>query len=161
MRQVILHRDAFPLKVSAFGPAHARAHLGTSPYLDPIETPPGDWSLRVFRVRSTPRACPSAPLPTSPLGIFWEAESLRRETGRIGDDPDASNGRVSIARSGVDRPGFVTFGPYRLLPPGDYRARFRLKGVGSTRGAPGHRTGRARDAGPRPGSTWPTAPLWR
>jgi hypothetical protein len=23
-------------------------------------------------------------------------------------------------------------GPYRLLPPGDYRARFRLKGVGST-----------------------------
>jgi hypothetical protein len=85
----------------------------------------------VFRVRDTPRAVPPAPPLTSPLGIFWEAESLGRDTGRVADDPDASNGRVSLARSGVDRPGFVMFGPYRLLPPGDYRARFRLKGVGS------------------------------
>ena len=131
VRQVILDRDAFPLKVSAFGPALALAYLRTSPYLDPVETPAGDWTLHVFRVRATPRAIPPAPLPTSPLGIFWEAESLGRDSGRIGDDPDASNGRVSLARSGVDRPGFVMFGPYRLLPPGDYRARFRLKGVGS------------------------------
>ena len=131
VRQLILDRDAFPVKVSAFGPALALAYLQASPYLDPVETPPGDWTLRVFRVRDTPR--PALPLPplTSPLGIFWEAESLGRDTGRVVDDPDASNGRVSLARAGMDRPGFVTFGPYRLLPPGDYRARFRLKGVGS------------------------------
>jgi hypothetical protein len=132
VRQVILDRDAFPLKVSAFGPALALAHLRASPYLDPVDTPDGDWALRVFRVRETPRPTPAAPSPTSPLGVLWEAESLGRDTGRIGDDPDASNGRVNIARSGVDRPGFVTFGPYRLLPPGAYHARFRLKGVGST-----------------------------
>ena len=131
VRQVILDRDAFPLKVSAFGPALALAYLRASPYLDPVETPAGDWTLRVFRVRETPRAVPPAPPPTSPLGIFWEAESLGRDTGRVGGDPVASNGRVSLARSGLDRPGFVMFGPYRLLPPGDYRARFRLKGVGS------------------------------
>jgi hypothetical protein len=131
VRQVILHRDAFPLKVSAFGPALALAYLRASPYLDPVEAPSGDWMLGVFRVRETPRAVPPALPPTSPLGIFWEAESLGRDTGRIADDPDASNGRVSLARTGMDRPGFVTFGPYRLLPPGDYRVRFRLKGVGS------------------------------
>jgi hypothetical protein len=132
VRQVILHRDAFPLKVSAFGPAHAKAHLERSPYLDPVRMPAGDWALHVFRVRDTPRPVPPAPLPTSPLGVFWEAESLVRETGRVGEDPEASNGRVSLAHTGADRPGFVTFGPYRLLPPGEYRARFRLKGVGST-----------------------------
>jgi hypothetical protein len=131
VRQVILDRDAYPLKVSAFGPALALAYLRASPYLDPIETPTGAWTLRVFRVRETPRVVPPAPPPTSPLGIFWEAESLGRDTGRVADDPDASNGRVSLARTGEDRPGFVMFGPYRLLPPGDYRTRFRLKGMDS------------------------------
>jgi hypothetical protein len=131
VRQVILNQDAFPLKVSAFGPALTLAHLRASPYLDPVETPSHHWALQVFRVRDTPRAVPPAPPLTSPLGIFWEAESLGRDTGRVTDDPDASNGRVSLARAGTDRPGFVMFGPYRLLPPGEYRARFRLKGVGS------------------------------
>ncbi|HEX2500781.1 MAG TPA: hypothetical protein VHO73_04940 [Methylomirabilota bacterium] len=132
VRQVILDRDAFPLKVSAFGSALALAYLRASPYLDPVDTPPGDWTLQVFRVREAPRAVPATPPPTSPLGILWEAESLGRESGRIADDADASSGRVTLARAPADRPGFVMSGPYRLLPPGDYRARFRLKGVGST-----------------------------
>jgi hypothetical protein len=132
VRQVILDQDAYPLKVSAFGHALARAHLQASPHLDPVETPDGDWVLRVFRVRETPRPGPPAPVPTSPLGIFWEAESLGRETGRVASDPDASNGRVNLARAESDRAGFVTFGPYRLLPPGAFQARFRLKGTGST-----------------------------
>jgi hypothetical protein len=132
VRQVILDRDAFPLKVSAFGPALALAHLRASPYLDPVDTPPGEWGLRVFRVRETPRAAPPAPPPTSPLGILWEAESLVRDTGRVADDAEASNRRVILARAGTDQPGFVAFGPYRLLPPGGYRARFRLKGEGSS-----------------------------
>jgi hypothetical protein len=131
VRQVILDRDAFPMKVSAFGPALALDYLRASPYLDPVDTPSGDWTLRVFRVRESPRTVAPAPAPTSPLGIFWEAESLGRDTGRILDDADASNGRVSLGRSGEDGPGFLMFGPYRLLPPGDYRARFRLKGMGT------------------------------
>jgi hypothetical protein len=132
VRQVILDPHAFPLKVSPFGPALTRAHLHASPYLDPVEIPPGGGALSVLRVRDTPRAAPPSTALTSPLGILWEAESLGRDTGLIADDPDASNGRVSLARAGADQPGFVTYGPYRLLPPGDYRAEFRLKGVGST-----------------------------
>jgi len=132
VRQVILDPHAFPLKVSPFGPALTRAHLLASPYLDPVATPAEGRALSVFRVRETPRPVSTPTALTSPLGILWEAESLGRDTGQITEDPEASNGRVSLARAGTDRPGFVTSGPYRLLPPGDYRAHFRLKGVGST-----------------------------
>jgi hypothetical protein len=131
VRQLILDRDAFPLKVSPFGPALTLAHLRASPYLDPVPTETSDRTLHVFRVRETPREVPSAPPLTSPLGIFWEAESLAHDAGRVVEDPDASNGRVSIGRSGEDRGGYLMFGPYRLLPPGEYRAWFRVKGVGS------------------------------
>src|SRR5262249_33146320 len=51
--------------------------------------------------------------------------------GPVTEDPRGSTGRGRLARAGTDGPGFVTFGPYRLLPPGDYRARFRLKGIGA------------------------------
>ena len=131
VRQVILAPDAFPVKVSAFGPALALAHLRASPHLDEVATPAGAWTLHVFRVRDTPRPVPASTL-TSPLGILWEAESLPRDTGRIADDPGASNGRVSLARAPGDRPGFLTFGPYRLLPPGAFRAEFRVKGEAAT-----------------------------
>ena len=132
VHQVILDRDAFPLKVSAFGPALALAHLRASPYLDPVDDAgrgldaprvprPGDAARGAARRRRPPARSASSGKPSRSGAI----------PGASADDPDASNGRVSVARSGVDRPGFVTFGPYRLLPPGDYRARFRLKGVGS------------------------------
>ena len=79
VHQVILDRDAFPLKVSAFGPALTLgAACGPRSYLDPVATPVGDRTLHVFRVRETPRAVPPGPPLTSPLGIFWEAESLGR-----------------------------------------------------------------------------------
>src|SRR5262249_38078673 len=49
VRQLILHRDAFPLKVSPFGPALTLAYLQTSPYLDAVATPRGDWTLHLVR----------------------------------------------------------------------------------------------------------------
>src|SRR5262245_55979693 len=35
-------------------------------------------------------------------------------------------------RPGASRPGFLTFGPYRMLPAGAYRALFRVRGSGLT-----------------------------
>ena len=73
--------------------------------------------------------------------MYWEAESLSRETGQIRDDPHASNGRVVEAVAGRDRPGFVVFGPYRLLPAGAFRAVFRLRGDDGPVRGPGHGVG--------------------
>jgi hypothetical protein len=130
VRQVVLDRDAFPLKVSPFGPAFTQASLRSSRFLEPVPIGVDGETHRVFRVRDRPGDGAPA-LPRSALGIYWEAESLARETGRITDDADASNGRVVLGRAGRDRPGFLTFGPYRLLPPGPFRAVFRVRGDGS------------------------------
>jgi hypothetical protein len=129
VHQVVLDRQAFPLKVSAFGPAFTLASLRASPYLELVRGGADDDGPWVFRVRERP--VPVADLaPRSPLGIYWEAESLPRDTGRITPEPEASNGRVVLARADRDRPGFLTFGPYRLLPAGPFRAVFRLRGDG-------------------------------
>jgi hypothetical protein len=128
VRQVILDRSAFPLKVSPFGPAFTLAGLRRSPYLELARAPGNDEAQWVFRVRERPAPAPDGPPPRSALGIYWEAESLRRDTGRIAADAEASNGHVVLGRAGRDPPGFLTFGPYRLLPPGAFRALFRLRG---------------------------------
>jgi hypothetical protein len=66
------------------------------------------------------------------VGLFLEAEGLSRETGTIADEGTASGGRVVAARTGLTRPGFLTFGPYRVLPASAYRATFRTRGRGLT-----------------------------
>lgn len=130
VRQVIVDPDGFPLKVSPFGPALTLAGLRRSPFLEPAPVANHGGALRAFRVRTEP-APTRSPRATSPLGVFWEAESLRRETGQVADDPEASNARVVLGQAGRDRPGFLTFGPYRMLPGGEFRALFRLRGRGA------------------------------
>jgi hypothetical protein len=130
VRQVVLDREAFPLKVSAFGPAFTLASLQASPFLELARPAADDEAVWVFRVRDR-AAAGAREAPRSPLGIYWEAESLSRDTGEITADTEASNGRVVLARTGRDRPGFLTFGPYRLLPAGPFRAVFRLRGESS------------------------------
>ena len=53
------------------------------------------------------------------------------------------------------------FGPYRLLPPGDYRARFRLKGVGSRVDLEVTTQGGREILGHASVSIWPTGRSWR
>jgi hypothetical protein len=130
VRQVVFDRDAFPVKVSPFGPAFTRAALRTSPFLDLARAAGDESPLWIFRVRDQARISP-APSPTSAVGVYWEAESLLHETGEVVDDPEASNGRVVRAVEGRDRPAFLQYGPYRLLPPGAFRARYRLRGSGA------------------------------
>jgi hypothetical protein len=136
VRQVILDREAFPLKVSPFGPAFTLAGLRASPYLELVRPADDRSGLSIFTVRE--RAAGGAAgagagsgTPVSPLGVYWEAESLPRDTGQATDDLDASNGRAVVGQSGRDRPGFLAHGPYRLLPAGRFRAVFRLRGEGA------------------------------
>jgi hypothetical protein len=130
VRQVVFDRDAFPLKVSAFGPAFTLASLRRSPFLELAHAPGDEEPLWVFRVRERPGPV-SGDEPRSPLGVYWEAESLRRDTGEVVDDAGASNGRMVVGLAGRHGPGFLAYGPYRLVPAGPFRAVFRVRGSDS------------------------------
>jgi hypothetical protein len=129
---VVLDRNAFPFEVNPFGPAYTLANLRGSPYLELARAPgAGEDTIWIFRVLDSPRARPPE-RPVSPVGAFWEAEALARRSGVIEHDPAASNGKVVAGQAGRDRAGFLTFGPYRFLPAGRFRAVFWLRGDGAT-----------------------------
>jgi hypothetical protein len=131
VRQVVLDRNAFPFEVNPFGPAYTLANLRSSPYLELARAPGADEdAIWIFRVLDSPRARPPE-RPVSPVGAFWEAEALARRSGVIEHDPAASNGKVVAGQAGRDRAGFLTFGPYRFLPAGRFRAVFWLRGHGA------------------------------
>jgi len=124
---VVLDRAVFVPAASPFPSSFTRDRLRDSPALvleravDPL------W---LYRVTDGP-AGRQAPA-TSPVGVFYEAEGLLRETGAVAAEPAASGGQIVIARPGAAHAGFLVFGPYRLLPAGAYRAVFRLRGHGLT-----------------------------
>lgn len=57
----------------------------------------------------------------------WEAEAAPHLTGRVVQDPDASDGNALEVTPGRDKPDALLFGPYLELEPGNYVAFFRLK----------------------------------
>ena len=124
---VVLDRGLFPPQVSPFPSSFTRDRLRQAPGLrleravDPL------W---LFRVTDEPPPA-EQPAPTTPVGLFYEAEALARGTGEARDEPAASGGRTVAAQPGM-APGFLTFGPYRPLPAGRYRATFRVRGSGLT-----------------------------
>ncbi len=122
---LVLDRAVFPPKASPFPSALTRDRLRASPAVAVERAAEPFW---VFRL--TDRPAEAGPRPTSPVGVFFEAEALLRETGAVVADAAASGGQVVAARAGAARPGFLVFGPYRLLPAGTYRATFRVRGAG-------------------------------
>ena len=64
----------------------------------------------------------------------FEAESLRRLTGEVVADEDASAGKAAHASVG-DPESMLIYGPYEFFPPGRYVAKFRMKIGGTTEAA--------------------------
>ena len=161
VRQVILDRDAFPLKVSAFGPALTLAYLRASPYLDPVETPAGDWTLRVFRVRDTPRAVSPGAAAHEPARHL-----LGGRVARARYRPRRRRSR-RVERAGDPcpkrrRPAWVPH--VRPVSPAAARRVSRAvpaEGRGQPGGPRDHHAGRAHGARSHSGSTWPTERSWR
>jgi len=59
----------------------------------------------------------------------YEAEDLSHTSGRRVEDAAASGGAAWEAVEGRDRGGVhIVWGPYQLLPPGEYVAYFRVRG---------------------------------
>ncbi|MCA1905762.1 MAG: hypothetical protein LDL11_04120 [Desulfarculus sp.] len=155
---ITFHDDemVYPAKVSPFPPALARQRLLAS---GALELAVHDGNVFLLRLRPEARPDPAPAAITSPVTSLWEAESLRRDTGQLVEDRAASGwglmfteaatvggplgprhpraaGNLVSARAGLDRPGFLSFGPYKAFPPGEYQAVFRLRrGAGPI---PGH-----------------------
>jgi hypothetical protein len=133
VRFLVVDRGAFPPKVSPFSSGFTLNRLRASPYVDLALEDPPFW---LFALRDTPRPGPVA-LPTTPYGIFFEAERLPRRVGGAVEDPEASWGRAVTAREGAhaEPAGFVVFGARAGLPRGSFRVIYRLRGH-----APGNAT---------------------
>ena len=146
---VSFHDDemVYSRKVSPFPPALARQRLAASGALVPLAQ---QGTVFLYRLRPQAQPDPRPGRVISPVTSLWEAEWLKRETGRLVDDRRASGwglmfrepatplaplgprrprarGNLVQARAGRDHPGFLSYGPYKNFPPGRYRARFRLR----------------------------------
>jgi hypothetical protein len=121
---LVLDARFFPAKVSPFPARFTANRLAASPSLEPV---PAAWRGSLFRVRDG-QAGPG-PVATTPLGVFFEAESLAHQVGQVADDPTASGGRV-VRAPAAGPPGFLVYGEHEVLPRGSYRAAFRVKGSG-------------------------------
>ncbi|HEX2500436.1 MAG TPA: hypothetical protein VHO73_03190, partial [Methylomirabilota bacterium] len=122
---VVVDRALFPPEASPLPSAFTIERLRGSSGLVLEQAADPLW---LFRVVETPDPVQAA--PSSPVGIFYEAEALFRETGAPVTEARASGRRVAAAQPGLARAGFLMFGPYRLLPGGRYRATFRVRGEG-------------------------------
>jgi hypothetical protein len=106
----------------------------------------------LLSLKSGSKPDPSPGRITSPVVSIWEAEALKHNTGRLVDDKQASGwgllfherplkepagplgprrkrglGSLVRAQAEKDKPGFISYGPYTVFPPGKYLARFRLR----------------------------------
>lgn len=148
---VSFHDDdlVYARKISPFPPALARQRFLASGACFPI-TRQGNVFLASLNSAAKPDPAPGRVI--SPVVSLWEAEALKRNTGRCVEDKKASGwgllfeerplqnptgplgprrargiGNVIKAQKGRDKPDFISYGPYSAFPPGKYRARFRLR----------------------------------
>ncbi len=124
VRFVTLHRDTFPPKVSAYPYRYSLALLRRNPNLEFVVEDRGAYlfALREGGYRPWEGTAPS------PLGVFYEAESLLGASERIAED--AASGGTLVRGAMTDPPFPAMFGPRRTFPRGQYQARFRLRGSG-------------------------------
>lgn len=146
--------QVYTRKVSPYPPALARRRLESSGLVRSLAQ---EGSAFFYGLTDAARARDTNSL-ISPVVSLWEANWLGRDTGSLVDDKEASGwgllfreggkplgplgprlawakGNVAAAKAGKDKPGFLSHGPHKMFPPGDYTARFRLRR--GTGGSPG------------------------
>jgi len=131
---IVFHEEAYPPKVSAFPVSLATARLANNPYLKLEKKGSPLW---LFRILDKPNESKiAAQTPTSPVGVYFEAEWLAPINSGAVDDPASTNGAAleykPSKNEGTD--GIINAGPYVTFPSGDYTATFRLKASKSESG---------------------------
>jgi hypothetical protein len=140
-------QEVYTRKVCPFPPELAQRRLEASGMFKTLSLAENVYLMRP-QYNQTPS--PRAGAVTSPVTSLWEAAWLRRDTGRLVEDRQASGwgllfaeqtrpdgplgprlprfaGNVAQARAGSDPQGWLSMGPGRPYPPGRYLARFRLR----------------------------------
>jgi hypothetical protein len=124
VRFVTLHRDTFPPQVSIYPYRFTLAAMRRNPNFRELTADRGVFLFE--RVLGGYRPWESS--ASWPMGVFYEAESLKLGAGERIADAQASGGAAIRGRPGEEMP--VVYGPYRPLPAGAYEARFRVRGRG-------------------------------
>ena len=137
----------YPRKISPFPPSLARKRLLAAHAINYLGQAGNCFFMGVDYM--APPGPPASQV-TSPVTSLWEAHFLRRNTGRLVEDKNASGwgllfkqpstplgplgprlerfaGNVALAKAGRDKPGPISFGPYQTFPSGSYTAFFRLR----------------------------------
>ncbi len=130
------NRDVFLEKVSPFVPLTTVRRLKNSPYLEFVDirnmmyfkTWAGRSSrLYLFRVRNADEIGDDTQQAWYDMPYFYGVNSrLHRQTGEIFEDRDTGR-QVFRAAEGVNKPGFLVYGPYDVYSPGDYRCFFTIR----------------------------------
>jgi hypothetical protein len=127
------HTDIFTDKVSPHPPLTTVRRLRMSPYLEYL----GPWPIMnvrydkvherlfLFKIREQVSSGKTDDFYTMPT-IYRPGGYLRQQTGRIDEDP-VTGKKVYHGLPERDRPGFLTYGPYRSFFSGKYSCYFRLK----------------------------------
>ena len=130
------NRDVFLEKVSPFSPLTTVRRLQNSPYLDFVDikenriyfkTWTGVWRrLYLFQLKSMDKVALVNEQAWYDMPYFYDVNwRLHKQTGQIVKDETIGR-HVFQATEGMDKPGFLVYGPYDVYSPGEYRSCFSI-----------------------------------
>jgi hypothetical protein len=123
VRFVTFREDFFPRQVSALPATHSLKKLLLNPNLEHVQSEERAHLLRLVEGEFRDVSDFSAP-PLLSVSFYLPYDTLLHQVGEEREDSEASTGKAWYS-NGTE--GFLFFGPYLLLPPGEYAALFRVK----------------------------------
>ncbi|NQT83763.1 hypothetical protein HQ563_12100 [bacterium] len=128
---ITFHQNLFPRQVSSLPATHSLKRLLLNPNLE-LVAHEGDAHLFKM-VGQTYQNVPGKPCDEdSSVSYYVPYNLLKHQVGEESEDDEAITGKAWRSRG---RGGFSFFGPFLMLPPGEYVAVFRVK-VEAPRDAP-------------------------
>ncbi len=119
VRYINFHEEAFPRKVSEFPATTSLKMLRLNPRLKLVAE---DGPVHLFEILDEPEPQPAPALPF--LSRYVPTYHLKKQVGRKIEDTEAIDGR---AWASDGREGQLFYGPFAVLPTGQYVAIFRIK----------------------------------
>jgi hypothetical protein len=116
---ITFHSNLFPRQVSSLPPTHSLKRLLLNPNLNLLVEEQGSYLFQI----TSPELQPVAGMEASSVLHYVPCDALQHQVGEPSDDPGAVEEK---AWSSDGREGFLFYGPFLMLPPGEYVAVFRV-----------------------------------